>query len=421
MQLTREDVLAVKQLARCDEFKQIVDHCQVSRTTLGILQDAFHENVLSRMLRFLCDSSETHGLGDKFVRQWLKSIPNCSFKLGKGAFQIDAHFNWLVRTQSETNRYIDLVLVIFRRGTPAPIAVFGVETKIDAPESDKQIEDYQRALNQRFQYVRYRALLYLTPDGRANQTGMIDSDCECYNTSYISIISACELLSSGGGQVTLTSKQTKALLQDLSQFLSRDVMKDKRRSQIDELLKKLQNDPASARALDIVRGLTHRPTIRSFVYEWLLPKIREEFGDVEVDWHFPNSSTRPHEFNFVHNDIRAKLPSRSRFQIFYMLHSTKREPSSGDSVSVLLMAYSPKQERKFGAALQTRFSSIREELPQSEGELRQWGPWLCLWASAEHRLNGFDADEADELAQLYKRTVDTTKPILLKLLKKQQA
>jgi hypothetical protein len=112
MQLTADDVQAVKRLTRCDEFKQIVNHCRASNTILGILQDAFHENVFSRLLRFLCDTSETHGLGDKFVKQWLKSIPQCPFKLGKGTCQIDAYFNWLVRTQSQNRRYIDLVLLI---------------------------------------------------------------------------------------------------------------------------------------------------------------------------------------------------------------------------------------------------------------------------------------------------------------------
>src|SRR5713101_8358712 len=144
MQFTTKDVRAVRELTRRDEFRQIVDHCRASKTILGVLQDVFHENVLSRMLRFLCDSSETHELGDKFVRQWLKSIGNCPLKLDKRTYQIDAHFNWLVKTQSETNRFIDLVLVISNRIAAKPIAIVGVETKIDAPESAKQIEDYQR-------------------------------------------------------------------------------------------------------------------------------------------------------------------------------------------------------------------------------------------------------------------------------------
>jgi PD-(D/E)XK nuclease superfamily len=295
-----------------------------------------------------------------------------------------------------------------------------VETKIDAPESDKQIEDYQRALNQRFQQVPVRVLLYLTPDGKANQTGNIDSGCPCYDISYESIIATCASLSSPGGLAANISKQTRSLVRDFSQFLSRDVMKDKRRSQIDQLLKTLENDQDTARALDILRGLTHCPTIRTFVYERLLPTIREEFSDVEIEWHYPNGSARPNEFNFVHNDIKTKLPKRPRFQIYYMIHSANREPTSGDSVSVLLMAYSP-NGRKFGPGLQTRFNSVREKLPQSEGGLRQWGPWMCLWASAEHRLSGFDVEDAAELAQLYKRTVDTTKHALLKLLKTNHA
>jgi PD-(D/E)XK nuclease superfamily len=416
MQITTEDIRAVKQLTSRDEFKQIVDHCPASPTILGILQDAFHENVISRMLRFLCDTSETHELGDRFVRQWLKSIPNCPFKLGRGNYQINAYFNWLVRTQSATNRYIDLVLVLNRIAAKTT-AVLGVETKMDAPESERQIEDYQRGLYQRFQHVTDRNLLYLTPDGKANRTGKSDSGCACYDVSYESIITACNSLIKNAQVTKINEGRTRILLEDLSQFLSRDAMRDKRRSQIDQLLRELEEDRDTARALDVLRGFRHRTTIRTFVYEQLLPKIRKEFNDVEVEWHYPNSSAKPKEFNFVHGDIQTSLPKGAQFRIYYMLHSAAPEPTSGNSISLLLMAYSTKG-RKFGVSLQTRFNSLRENLPEPEGELRQWGPWMCLWASAEHRLGEFNADEADELAQLYARIVAVTKPVLLRRLKK---
>jgi hypothetical protein len=407
MQISPTDVKEVRRLICSDEFKQIVDACEQSTTMLGILQDAFHENVLSRILRFLCDSSESHGLKDKFVRRWLRAIPSRPFSLGKGSHQIKAHFNWPVKTQSNTNRYIDLVLVISRQDTANPIAVVGVETKIDAPESDKQIQDYQEALCQRFRHG-HRMLLFLTPDGRANQTGKIESVCKCHDISYDSVVSACELPSSGA------SKHTRMLLDNLSQFLSRDVMRDRRRSQIDQLVKELESDPASARALEILRGLTHRPTVRSFVYERLLPEIRKECGNVEVAWHNPRNTTRPNEFNFAHDEIRAALPSNSGFEIYYMLHSKEKEPSSGNYVSILLMAWLEKG--RFHSNLKKRLELFRDTLPGSRTGHR-WADWVCLWASDEYRLNGLDSHDAEKLAELYKRTVDVTKKPLLKFLK----
>lgn len=416
MQLTKKDVKVLKRIISSRDFKEIVDHCRASKTILGVLQDAFQENVLSQMLRFLCDTSEIHGLGDKFVREWLKRIQKIPCNLGKARCRIDAIFNWHLKTELDTHRYIDLVLLISNKTASTPFLVVGVETKIDSPESEKQIEDYQRALAQSFRHANYRVLLYLTPDGKANQTGKVDSGCPCYDISYNSIIAACNsVIKTRDWGADASEKRTRYLLRDFSQFLSGDIMKDKQRSQIDKLLKKLEKKEETKKALEILRGLSHHPTIRNFVYEELLPRIKEEFETVEVKWRYPPASARPHEFNFVHKDIETKLPKNSIFKIYYMLYSAKREPTLGDSLSVLLMAWS-KSGKKFSSSFQKRFNSVLKKMPPSEGERQQWGRWMCLWASAEHRLRKFDFDEADDIFQLYKRTVDATKPTLLKFL-----
>lgn len=404
------DFQALLQFTKSHDFNTLVDHCRPSRTILGVLQDAFHENVLSRLLRFFSDSSEAHELGDKFVRQWLKSMPYVPVKLGKGRYKINAHFNWLARRGADTARYVDLVLVISRAAKRSPEIILGIETKINAPESNGQIQDYQSALNRQFNSVPTRALLYLTPDGKPNSTGRVDKNCPCFEVSYESIISTCNAVRALNG-----TKQAKVLLEDLSQFLARDVMKDKSKAQIGQLLRKLEADQASARALSILRGSSYPATIRTLVYEQLLPRIREDFEGVEVGWHFPHNNARPNEFNFRHKDIQAAQPRG--IDLFYMIYSNQKEPQRGDSVFVLLMAFSKAKNRKFSALTTEYLSTIRRALPPPEGELRQWGPWFCLWASAGHTLTKLDVSEAEEITELYVRAVHTTKSKLLRGLK----
>jgi hypothetical protein len=451
VQIAVKDVRVLRDFVRSPHFCEIVDYCRNSRTTLGVLQDAFHENVLSRMLRYLCSTFEDHGLGDgflragyaarprrgspetaskrllcdknslnflhksrRFLREWLKQLNAAPMRLGRGVYRVDAHFNWRVKSRSETNRYIDLVLVIAQKASPVTCAVLGVETKIDAPESEKQCEDYQKALAGSFPNVATKGLLYLTPDGKQNETGSAIKKCPVYDVSYDTLVNTCERLAAVRGRaVHGNTRRTMPLLRDLSHFLSKDLMKKTRRSQIDALLKKLENREETKRALDILTAFRYRPTIRSFIYERLLPRIREKFEDVEVAWHYPDQA-HPNEFNFEHADVE-QLTRHKSYRVYYMIYSVTKEPTWGDAVSVLLMAKRSKLG-KISAKLRTHFNSIKEHLPAAEGGPHEWSPWTCLWASAEHRLGRFtDADEED-LFQLYKRTVERTKPVLSRLL-----
>jgi hypothetical protein len=363
MQLTKQDVKAFKALVTSSEFKRIVTHCRRPRTILGILQEAFHEIVLTRFLRFFCDTSESHGLRDTFVREWLKAIPKSPFVLSKAKCKIDAHFNWLAKANSGTNRYVDLVLVISQKGTRA---IIGVETKIDAVESEKQLEDYQRALSKSFNSVRNKYLFYLTPDGKANRTGSKLSECQCFDISYNTIIIASKkILMTIRNLVGPDATRTRTLLTDLAQFLDGDVMKNQQQVKIEQMVRKLEDNEDTSRALDILKSLKHQTTIRSFVYEQLLPRIRQAFKDVEVEWHYPNGSVRPREFNFAHSDINKALPKKARYKLLYMLYSAADRPDAGDTVSVYLMVHSGRADKKVGQLCE-RSTNLSSFLRQRE-------------------------------------------------------
>lgn len=104
---------------------------------------------------------------------------------------------------------------------------------------------------------------------------------------------------------------------------------------------------------------------------------------------------------------------RKPYRYLYMLHSSKPDPSAGDAVSIYLMAYS-RAGTKFSSASVAKLSGLRDELPSSEGEYCQWGPWICLWASAEHTLGRMDRNEAYQIADRYTAAVAATKSILLR-------
>lgn len=413
MPLGDDHVCAVGRLLGSAEFKSIAAICAPSETIIGILRDAFRENVLSRILRYLFDSTEPHSLGDLFAREWFKGLPSVGFALGRGQKEIEARFNWHLTNDASTSRYLDLLIVISSGGADVVDAVIGIEAKLDASESQRQIEDYQAAIVKRYPRARKRMMLFLTPDGRSNRTGNRHSACPCFNVSYEVIARTCFALTNKF-QGVAELQRTITLLSDLSQFVVRDLMKEKRQAEIDRLIKNIEADPSLAPGLAVLRDVDHRPTIRTFVYELLLPAIRRRIGGIEVEWHYPPVSQRPNEFNFLHQSIKRKLPASAEFEVYYMLYSRGRDPTVGDGFMILLMA------RRVGTAFSKRslvqLDSIRGKLPRSEGQTRQWGPWNCLWASSEYRLGGLTSDEAERLSEFYVGVVKKTLPKLVKQL-----
>ena len=409
----KKDRDSLEYFKNCKNFLELKEISDKEDNIFLILKEVFHENTLSRMLRYYFDPFENHGFSERFLRTWLRAVAsesNCAFLLGRAAYQITSSFDMSLETENGRYRRIDLLLRIEGYRSDEHTAIVGIETKISAPESTSQIEDYQSSLLKRFPNFEHIMIFYLTPAGKISQSANISSKCTLHNISYNSIIRTGKRLLKS---MNMEGSRSGLLLKDFVTYLERHVVKDVSEKKIKELVDALEKDPRARRALDVLRKQPHEQNIRSAIYERILPKIREKTNqNIEVDWHYPRNSTRPHEYNFSHKEIDDKL--KRDFILRYMIHFKELEPTMDSRYSVMLMAWRQDGYEK-SSANEALLGSLEKNMPPSDGKM-QWGRWRCVWGSRERRFEGFTDKSLEGVAKSYVDTVNITRPIVLRVL-----
>lgn len=406
------NVKSFEALEYSEEFKKLTQLAKRRINVFEVFDDALNENPLTRILRFFCDSDESHGLDERFLRQWIKAIDWNELSMPRGKCSVWARFGW----KTQKGRYLDLLLEIRRHGDLAPISVIGVEAKIGAPESKLQVSDYQDAIVKRYPGCS-KTILFLAPLGRSSQTGKAQHRCSLRSVSYRSIATACRNLKKEDG----LSEPVRMMLDSLERYLTTNqAFGEDMEKQVSEYIKKLSRDPDTAEAINLIQDV-HKPTVRSLMYERLLPQIREELdADIELKWCYPTTHSRPNEFNFLHAEVDGLLEQKSRVEFYYMLHSNASRPDKGSQMSAYLMGYDTlAKKNQLPELWKRRLDALRERLPNDEGDLKQWGPWICLWAGPTCRIGDLakNGESLDPLVEIYIKTYKATASKLIKWLK----
>jgi hypothetical protein len=164
----------------------------------------------------------------------------------------------------------------------------------------------------------------------------------------------------------------------------------------EKLIAELLENSETKLGIERIQRASILPTMRSLVYEKILPRVRQIAGNVEVAWYYPGNEASPGEFNFKHE----KFPQG----LYYMLYCAekKRGVQVGDEVSFLVMMYSRNGDQELSVTQQTRKLVNAVKWPEMEGPSHRWGPWTCLWAGAKYRLQDLDDADAEALAGAFK-------------------
>ncbi len=177
-----KDLQIIENLFFSDEFSEL--NAYSNRFDLfKIMRIKDKELIHSNILAVLLNPNETHGMGYTFLNLFTKELKKCElYESGNTVKEISlaniiSTINSKVVVYRELD-YIDLVIVF-----PEARVVIGIENKIWASERDKQIEDYQKAMESRYPDYN-KALVFLTPTGRIPNTSNKQSKIPVYRMSY---------------------------------------------------------------------------------------------------------------------------------------------------------------------------------------------------------------------------------------------
>jgi hypothetical protein len=220
-----------------------------------------HELRHSDVLAFLLDPSQTHALGDAFLRRFLQRALANSSRTDVTAVHLDLYELDEADVRREWAN-ID-VLVIDERNKLAVV----IENKIDSTEHSGQLQRYWESVKR--DYPGHRLLaFYLTPDGD-----------EPSDANYVAI--DYELIAELVGRTLKTRSNTlgpdvRVLLEHYLQMLRRHIVTD---SEVADLCRQIYRK--HRRALDLI--LEHRPDPHQDFVRALLEKLIQSNDALVLD------------------------------------------------------------------------------------------------------------------------------------------
>lgn len=332
-------------------------------TAFAILSPVIKERLLTEALRYFLDSNGAHGLGDRLFRA-LSSKLELEWKLPRTPLSVTAISEW----PTDGGRKVDVVAVVRKSWRDAPLLVVGIEAKIGAPESKRQIADYQKALRDAYPEVEKR-LIYLTLSGhdpKSAKGGRLGQECPTKSVAWRDI---AEMV----GAVSPKLRVAGEFADYLNLLVTR-------------------NEGAVATAI-------------KFVEKGVLPSVRQRLGLKEAGlplaWNDPKDL--PDEFNFY------CWEKTDRLKIVWMLHSPAGVPMVGRQVYLLLMAI--RSDKKEDAR---NLDTLRKSLPPREGPQFEWGPWKFLWSGGARTLKDMGNDDMNALVEMMTRAHKSIDPVLQK-------
>ena len=237
-----------------DSPKQLLEALVVGNADLDLLEERLAQfNVFeaigavrqevrhSDFLRFLLDPSENHGLGDVFLKAFLKQSLAGDRDYAVGVVDIDvSDLDDAVIERERMN--IDVLI----RSASQRIAV-AIENKVDSNEHSNQLERYRKDLAREFPGYR-QVLIFLTPEGEE------PSDPEWISVGYQVVVDSLEALQRT--RRSTLGADVLASIQHYSTMLRRHVVNE---SDVAELCRKLYR--AHKKAFDLI--LEYRQDLQS--------------------------------------------------------------------------------------------------------------------------------------------------------------
>lgn len=301
----------------------------------NILGAAHNELRHSNMLSWLMKAQESHGIGEDFVKRFLREVAQDE-KSELSQFEVENLPYEEVEVRREWN-HID-VLIIF------PSQVIAIENKIWSKETGNQLIRYMKIVEDTFPNKK-KSYVFLTPDGYISEHA---SDYYI-NISYQVVIDILSrILKIKSDEITT---RVSVLLEDYLQILKRDIMSDDKTV---ELARKIYNNHKDL--FDFVYN--HKPDLSVSLRPYFENKV------LESGWLLgsPNKGM----VRFQTKEMKSLLPPNNKaygwsfkepllFEIDYWWNN---KPDNSDTRIYFKVTISPSENQDLKAVLKETIESI---------------------------------------------------------------
>jgi len=210
----------------------------------------------SDFLAFLLNPTENHGLGDEFLKRFLKAVVVQADDQPLSVIDLDV-IDLTEATIQREWRHIDILI-----HDEANDLICVIENKVDSTEHSEQLQRYRGIVEQTFQGAK-QVFIYLTPEGDS------PSDESYIPFDYEKIADLVELVSRT--RSSTLGADVNTLMDHYTALLRRHIVND---SDIAKLCQKIYR--RHQKALDLI--FEHRPDLQSELAERIKTLGTEEYG-----------------------------------------------------------------------------------------------------------------------------------------------
>lgn len=402
-------VKAINSLIATNEFKQLqkiaddVYRNQKSFDLLSVYEDLIDENAWSRLFAYLLDSSKPHGYGQSVFKAFVQAIPALGNLTDLLSANEDVQTICVTEWKTHNNRRVDILIkAVDQKGKL--LCVVGIENKVESGEQADQVRDYQLALLKVFPDSP-KALIYLTPDGRASKTADVNSGCPAVLASYESISDVCKAL------LQIESETGHVFLSALKIHIDKLTKKQTMNKEVQELITTLYKNPSHRRAIKLICQYTP-VTISIFdtISKNLTNSVSLPFtiSKDSVEY-YPNQSVSPGELKLYVEDLNITIDNKE-FTAAYMLHCETPNPDIDDVFTIRLVLWCNELNPRDKATRRELQEKIRGYfyLPNSIGVDKSWAQWICLWTGGSYKLKDMADRDTQTLTSLLLNAIDLT-------------
>jgi len=256
--------------------------------------------------------------------------------------------------------------------------VVGIENKLEAMEQEEQVSHYQNEIANKYVGIP-KIVVFLSPDGRAAQTGSVHLKCPFVSCSYSSVVKMCDAIPKSGGQVSDLISNLRSHMEGKQNMVN----------EAQSRIKELYQDESHRKAIRLICEFA--PTIKTVV------DYIEKTSKGEIRFDYPKKSTKTDlGIWFEIGALNSLIRDQKSLGIYYVILPDSTLLDIDEKCSVCVIAWCKGDQRTSEA------QNLRNaNLPKSVGSIsKKRKGWEVLWIGGTYSFQDLGEKDGEALTKL---------------------